>query len=82
MKKIKLLLYCGKQPHKLFKPAKGFVLSDFELGDFFKEKILLNGKILAECDFKVEALERISDNIRYAGVEGGEWLNEDYYEYE
>ena len=77
----KLLLYCGKQPHKLFKPAKGFVLSDFELGDFFKEKILLNGKIVAECEFKVEPLERIGNNIRYAGVEDGEWLNEDYYEY-
>ena len=54
MEKIKALLYCCKQPHKLFYTDKGFVLSDFELGDAFKDKTLLNGKIVAECDFEVD----------------------------
>ena len=56
MEKIKLLLYCCKQPHKLFNTDKGFVLSDFELGDAFKDKTLLNGKIVAECDFEVDTI--------------------------
>jgi len=56
MEKIRLLLYCTKQPHKLFNTDKGFVLSDFELGDFYKDKTLLNGKIVAECDFSAEKL--------------------------
>ena len=50
---MKLLLYCTKQPHKLFNTDKGFVLTDFELGDFYKDKTFLNGKIIAECDFEV-----------------------------
>lgn len=57
MEKIKLLLYCCKQPHKLFNTDKGFVLSDWELGDAHKDKTLLNGKIVAECDFEVEEIE-------------------------
>ena len=56
MEKIKLLLYCCKQPHKLFNSDKGFVLSDWDLGDAYKDKTLLNGKIVAECDFEVEEL--------------------------
>lgn len=58
MEKIRLLLYCCKQPHKLFNTDKGFVLSDFELGDFYKDKTLLNGKIVAECDYEVEEIEK------------------------
>lgn len=54
---LRLLLYCTKQPHKLFNTDKGFVLSDFELGDAFKDKTLLNGKIVAECDFEVEEID-------------------------
>ena len=59
MEKIRLLLYCCKQPHKLFNTDKGFVLTDFELGDFYKDKTLLNGKIVAECDFEVEKISGI-----------------------
>lgn len=63
MENIKALLYCCKQPHKLFNTDKGFVLSDFELGDAYKDKILLNGKIVAECDYEVEEIyERVSLN--------------------
>lgn len=57
---MRLLLYCTKQPHKLFNTDKGFVLSDFGLGDAYKDKTLLNGKIVAECDFKVEEIKRIN----------------------
>ena len=57
----KLLLYCCKQPHKLFNTDKGFVLTDFELGDFYKDKTLLNGKIVAECDFEVEEIVNVGD---------------------
>ena len=53
---MKLLLYCTKQPHKLYSTDKGYVITDFELGDYYKTKEKLNGKIVAECDFEVEEI--------------------------
>ena len=54
---MKLLLYCTKQPHKLYATDKGYVITDFELGDYYKNKEKLNGKIVAECDFEVEEIK-------------------------
>lgn len=51
---MKLLLYCCKNPHKLYATNEGYVITDFKLGEYFNNKILLNGKIVAECDFEVE----------------------------
>lgn len=88
MEKIKLLLYCTKQPHKLFNTDKGFVLSDFELGDFYKDKTLLNGKIVAECDFEVEEIKAIErwdySNTFYSTryLNERELLEESYLTYE
>lgn len=65
---MKLLLYCCKQPHKLFNTDRGFVLSDFGLGDAYKDKTLLNGKIVAECDYEVEEIKLI-EAPEYAGSE-------------
>lgn len=53
---MKLLLYCCKNPHKLYATGKGNVVTDFELGDYYKTKEKLNGKIVAECDFEVDKL--------------------------
>ena len=65
---MKLLLYCTKAKPKLYNTDKGFVLTDFKLGEYFNNKVLLNGKIVAECDFEVEeiGLVEIPD---YAGDE-------------
>lgn len=60
---MKLLLYCCKNPHKLFATNEGYVLSDFELGEHYKIKEKLNGKIVAECDFEVE--EIVCDGYAY-----------------
>lgn len=53
MSKMKILLYCTKQPHKLYATNEGYVLSDFELGEHYKTKEKLNGKIVAECDVTI-----------------------------
>lgn len=50
---MKLLLYCTKQPHKLYATDKGYVITDFELGDYYKTKEKLNGKITIEIRKKV-----------------------------
>ncbi len=90
MEKIRLLLYCTKQLHKLFNTDKGFVLSDFELGDAYKDKTLLNGKIVAECDFEVEKIIPVNvevDDYDYGLFSGKDLLKEsclsdnDIYEY-
>ena len=57
---MKLLLYCTKSKTKLYKTEKGFVLSSFPLGERYKQQELLNGKIVAECDFKPRKLIKIS----------------------
>lgn len=54
--KIKALLYCTKQPHKLYATDKGYVIADCELGDYYSKKEKINGKIVAECDFEVEEI--------------------------
>ena len=59
---MKLLLYCTKAKPKLYNTDKGFVLTDFELGEYFNNKVLLNGKIVAECDFEVEEIKLLEDN--------------------
>lgn len=53
---MKLLLYCTKQSHELYATDKGYVITDFKLGDYYKTKEKLNGKIIAECDFEVEEI--------------------------
>ena len=59
---MKLLLYCTKAKPKLYNTDKGFVLTDFKLGEYFNNKVLLNGKIVAECDFEVEDLRIVDDD--------------------
>ena len=59
---MKLLLYCTKAKPKLYNTDKGFVLTDFKLGEYFNNKVLLNGKIVAECDFEVEEIKLLEDN--------------------
>ena len=78
MEKIKLLLYCTKQKPYLIDLR--LLNCEFELWDC-ESPANLNGKIVAECEYKIEPLERIGDYIRFAGVEDGEWLNNRYYEY-
>lgn len=92
MEKIRLLLYCTKSTPMLrvakeeFKGQKrARCYSKEETKNFTQyieeEMYEANGKIVAECDYKIEALERIGNYIRFAGVEDGEWLNDRYYEY-
>ena len=76
---MKLLLYCNKNKPQIFYEKaldKPFICGYEEI----KNK-QLNGKIVVECDYKIEALERDKIGIRYAGVEDAEWLNDRYYEY-
>ena len=61
----RLLLYCTKQPHKLYATDKGYVITDFELGDYYKTKEKLNGKIVAECDYEVEKITTFKDYTGY-----------------
>lgn len=61
---MKAVLYVKKEKPKLYITDKGFVLTDFELGDYFNNKVLLSGKIVAECDFEVE--EIFEDNLEDA----------------
>lgn len=65
--KIKALLYCTKQPHKLYATDKGYLIADCELGDYYKTKEKLNGKIVAECDYDVEEIcsEKIDVGVGY-----------------
>ena len=60
---MKLLLYCTKAKPKLYNTDKGFVLTDFKLGEYFNNKVLLNGKIVAECDFEVEMFDFASQRF-------------------
>ncbi len=61
---MKLLLYCTKAKPKLYNTDKGFVLTDFKLGEYFNNKVLLNGKIVAECDFEVEEINVLDCTFR------------------
>ena len=83
---MKLLLYCTKgillQWHFKKFLEKPFMLYPRKAKkEDYESPHTLNGKIVAECDFEVQSLERIGDYIRFAGVEDGEWLNNMYYEY-
>ena len=60
---MKLLLYCTKAKPQLFNTDKGFVITDFGLGEYYKNKKLLNGKIVAECDFEVETGIKPSEEL-------------------
>ncbi len=62
--KIKALLYCTKQPHKLYATDKGYVIADCELGDYYSKKEKLNGMIVAECDFEVDKLTNCGSSFR------------------
>lgn len=53
---MKLLLYCTKAKPELYNTDKGFVLTDFGIGEYYKDNVLLNGTIVAECDFEVEKI--------------------------
>ena len=62
---MKLLLYCTKAKPELYSTDKGFVLTDFKLGEYFNNKVLLNGKIVIECDFEVEEIYNVFSSKRY-----------------
>ena len=47
---MKCLIYCTKGKTELYSTDKGYVLTDFGLGEYYKNKFLLNGKIVAEFD--------------------------------
>ncbi len=58
MEKIKLLLYCTKSKPYLVKEAFNGYMTKNNLGvlEEEKERFILNGKIVAECDFEVEEI--------------------------
>ena len=64
MEKIKLLLYCTKQPPYLIRFGNCYGYNQFDTSFCKEEHIsayeygqeILNGKIVAECDFEVEHL--------------------------
>lgn len=64
---MKLLFYCTKSKPELFNTDKGYVLSDFGIGSYYKNIFKLNGKIVCVCDCKnVDLYELdyfISDDI-------------------
>jgi len=81
---MKLLLYCNKQPLFLVRNESDnhyYTMDKGTLNDY-KNVETYNGKIVAECDYFVDALVRIGKNdLRFAGLENSEWLNHQYYEY-
>lgn len=77
---MKLLLYCTKQSHELYATDKGYVITDFKLGDYYKTKEKLNGKIIAECDFEVEEVFRdFIDGKDYTIHPDGVWIKSYYF---
>lgn len=67
---MKLLLYCIKAKPKLMISCKGEykLEKDFEI--VTDRAIVFNGKIVAECDFDVEEIELLGDEINiYYGIE-------------
>ena len=79
---MKALLCCTKQKPKLMKSCRGKYGIEKDFKYITDNAIIFNGKIVAECDYKMEALKRIGKNdIRSALVEDSEWLNHEYYEY-
>lgn len=84
IKVLRALLYCTKQPHKLYATNDGYVLSDFELGEHYKTKEKLNGKIVAECDFEVEWCDTswcCGDFIEHKGLEKSCLTKEQLFDY-
>lgn len=74
---MKLLLYCTK--------AKPYLYPHFNNLYFTKNKdfgnIKLNGKIVAECDFEVEEIELLGDEINiYYGIENKSCLTTEQIE--
>ena len=66
---MKLLLYCTKSKPSLMKyeTIEGYYTDTDTVLD---KRVLLNGKILAECDFEVEKIELLGDEINiYYGIE-------------
>lgn len=66
---VKVLLYCNKTKPKLFNTDQGYVLSDFGIGEYYKNPNLLNGKVILECEYYTEEisfnhLDDDSDNDR------------------
>lgn len=64
---MKLLLYCTKSKPYLVKEAfKGYMATN-NLGvlEEEKERFILNGKIVAECDYEVEEIECIRCDLKY-----------------
>ena len=72
---MKLLLYCTKAKPELYNTDKGFVLTDFGLGEYYNDKVLLNGKIVAECDFEVEKINVLDCSFRTFNLVEKEILN-------
>lgn len=72
MKKIKGLLYCTKTKPYLVDERKmryhNFVLGDSSVLKSNEKDLVLNGKIVAECDFDVEKIELV-EIPDYAGDE-------------
>lgn len=76
--KQKVLLLVKKEKPKLYNTDKGLVLSDFELGEHFNNKVLLNGRIVAECEVEFEDIvyKHIHERDQF-----GILHNEAWYEY-
>ena len=68
---MKLLLYCTKAKHYLYEQQKLIGDKFFSFEPFIKNKEdIVNGKIVAECDFEVEEIELLGDEINlYYGIE-------------
>ncbi|MBO7692351.1 MAG: hypothetical protein J6T10_06920 [Methanobrevibacter sp.] len=69
---MKLLLYCTKTKPYLVKEAfKGYMATN-NLGilEEEKERFIFNGKIVAECDFKVEEIcsEKLNNGVGYEPI--------------
>ena len=91
MSKMKLLLYCTKAKPYLVDERKmryhNFVLGDNSVLKSSEKDLVLNGKMVAECDYEVEKIELQGDEINiYYGVENKACLTteqiENYFGYD
>lgn len=67
---MRLLLYCSQNGEDLYKTDKGFVLTDFGIGTYYKNIKKINGTIPALCNFDIEEINPIFNCDNY------EWLTE------
>lgn len=75
---MKLLLYCTKSKPYITRGNDGSVYLSCVISDGIKEWHL-NGKIVAECDFEVEEIEKVYGTHHASFDENGYF--DDYYDY-